>query len=494
MDYLFKTEPYQHQLERFIATRDREFYGFLWEMGSGKSKIVIDTSGWLYCRGEITGVLIVAPNGVHRNWIDQEYPTHYPNDFGLRSAYWVADPKKKEKEALEYLFANQNQSMDLVVLSMNVEALATKRGREFAEKFLLTFRCMMVVDESTTIKNPSAVRTKTVLKLGRMAAYRRILNGTPVTNNPLDIYTQFTFLDEEILRCSSYYAFRNRYAILKEMTTRNQPRSFKVVVGYQNIEELQRLIEPHSHRVRKEDCLDLPDKIYMKRIVEMTKKQASLYADVAKNLISEFSGMRMVTPLALTKILRLQQITGGFWCPEEVGEAVAIDGKNPRLDSLMEVLEDSDGKVIIWARFRAEIAQIEDAIRNEYGAGSLVSYHGGISKEDRAEAIARFQGRRQIIENGKEIDQARFFVANQQSAGMGLTLTAATTVVYYSNSFNYADRVQSEDRAHRIGQKHPVTYVDLFCPGTIDEKIMNSLRMKRDYAQMITGDNLQEWI
>lgn len=520
-DYAFKTEPYDHQRDLFYKTRDRESFAFLWEMGAGKSKIILDTAGWLYGNGKIDGLLIIAPNGVQRNWIINEIPAHLPDHYERKMAYWASTPTKEETKAMSDLFSINRTA--LRILAMNVEALATDRGKRYAMQFLMAFRTMLVIDESTTIKNHSAVRTKAILKLAIHAPYRRILTGTPVTNNPLDVFTQFSFLDEEILRTGSFYAFQNRYAIMQEMSLRDGKR-FKTVVGYQRMDELQKLIAPHSHRITKNECLDLPDKIYQRQYVELTKNQTNLYNQLRKEVIAELEGQFITAPLALTKILRMQQIVGGFWSPEATAledvpfdslqstewvlpsqkKPEAIDEKNPRVAAVIDILENVEsGKVIIWARFRAELEAIRCAIYNKFGRGSFVEYHGGVKNSDRQDAIERFQGARRIVDSRKGInieipipveDQAQYFIGNPQSAGMGLTLTAATTVIYYSNSFNYSDRAQSEDRAHRIGQAHPVTYIDLIAPNTVDEKIIKALHTKQDYARIITGDDIKNWL
>lgn len=495
-DYKYKTRPFEHQDRIFRASRDLEAYALLMEMGCGKSKVVIDTAAWLWGRGEITALLVIAPNGVHRNWVINEVPAHLPDYVERVQAWWSADPKKAEREALARL--GERRYPGLRILAMNVEALSTKRGAEYAKQFLTSFRCLMVVDESTAIKDPAAARTKAILKLGLQAPYRRILTGTPVTQGPLDIFAQFNFLDETILRTSSYYAFRARYAVLQKQSIGS--RSFIQVVGYQRVDELQRLITPHSARVVKADCLDLPDKIYERRYVELSPNQERLYRELKQNLIAEFQGALITAPLAITKMMRLQQITGGFWTPDLAIEDVdqpefdltsgprgipqPIDERNRRIESLLDMLEEFQGKAIIWARFRAEIAAIATTLLARYGADSVVEYHGGVGNAERSEAIRRFQ----------EDPRCRFFVGHVQAGGKGITLTAATLVVYYSNDFSLENRLQSEDRAHRIGQRNAVTYVDFVAPGTLDEKVVEALRAKKELADLITGDNFTEWI
>lgn len=477
LEYIYKTLPFKHQRDIFEMSRDREAFALLLEMGCGKTKIAIDTAAWLYATGQIGGVLVVAPNGVHQNWVDNEVPTHMPDYIPFKAAIYRSQPTKSEAAALKATLEYD----DLKIVAMNVEAFATKKGIEFADQFLNAIPSIMIVDESSTIKSPKALRTKAILKLGRKAKFRRIMTGTPITQSPLDLYTQFAFLDPTILRCSSYYAFRNRYAIMREMKTGG--RSFMVVQGYCNLDELTKLITPHSARVTKAECLDLPDKLYQKRYVELSAKQKQLYEALRRNLIAEFAGKQVVATIALTKLLRLQQIIGGFVAFED-GSLEAIDDRNPRLTALVETLEEVQGKVIIWARFRNEIKIITDMVSSIYGPAAVVEYHGGIDNATRADAVARFQNDPSV----------RFFVGHVQAGGKGLTLHAATTVIYYSNDFSLENRLQSEDRAHRIGQQHAVTYIDLVAPRTIDERLVQCLRTKKELADQITGDELRNWI
>jgi SNF2 family DNA or RNA helicase len=432
------------------------------EMGTGKSKVIVDNIAYLYDTGRIDTAIIVAPKGVYRNWINSELPTHMPDHVKYTTAVWTATPKKEEAQALE---AIRFPSHDLRILVVNVEAFSTKRAVQWLDKFMLVSgKVFMCVDESTTIKNPNAARTKSLIKIGRQAQYRRILTGEPVTRSPMDLYSQCQFLDPALLGFSSYYSFRSRYAIMVDMKA--GARSFKKVVGFQRLEELSDMIKSFSFRCKKDDCLDLPDKIYQYRYVEMTKEQKKAYNDVSKMAFTKIDGELLTADNVLTQMLRLHQITCGHVKTDE-GKTIQLD--SGRLAALMETLEETPDKVIIWANYLADIASITGAIGKEYGDESLVSYYGGTSDDDRQTAIKRFQ----------EDPNCRFFIGNPQTGGMGITLTAANTVVYYSNSYNLEHRLQSEDRAHHIGQKNNVVYVDLVCSGTVDEKIVKALRAKK---------------
>lgn len=507
-DYVYKTKPFKHQESVFMSSRDKEYFALLMEQGTGKSKVTVDTAAWLYNTGKIDAMLVIAPNGVHSNWVINEIPAHMPEYIQCHSAIYRSSMNKEEEKKLCTVLESP---AGMKIVAINIEALVTQKGVNFVKTFLINYRSLLVVDESSMIKSPKAQRTKNLLKLAIHAKYRRILTGTPVTQGPLDLYTQFTFLDPHILRTNSFYAFRNRYAIMKEMHTAG--RSFMNVVGYTNLDELTKLIEPHSYRVTKAECLDLPEKLYSKRYVSLSQNQSQLYNQLKKDIVAEFNGMVSSAPLALTKLLRLQQIVGGFYQPDailldcdkyefEANEycesvegkphvfasqqpPVAIDKVNPRVESLIELLEETNGKVIIWARFRAEISAISEAIRERFGDESLVQYHGGVSSDERQTAVQAFQ----------QVERVRYFIGHVQAGGKGLTLHAATSVIYYSNDFSLENRLQSEDRCHRIGQKHNVTYIDMIAEGTLDEKIVETLRNKKSIADLITGDEpLNTWV
>lgn len=494
MDYIFKSKPFDHQKERFLKYRDKEFHGHFWEQGTGKSKMIIDNAAWLYNTGKLNMLVIVAPNGVHRNWILNEIPAHLPDYVPRKMAYYASNMNKKEQYNLDQTM----KFRDLKIIAINVEAMVTEKCRKFLKELILMNDAMLVIDESTVIKNHKAIRTKSLLKVSHLAKYRRILTGTPVTQGPLDLFTQFSFLDDSILPTSSYFAFRARYAELKEIRLIGK-KPFQKIVGYRNLEDLMKYIEPHCDRVTKKECLDLPDKLFQKHYVDLSDKQRRLYSDFKKELLVEFEGSFMSAPLALTKLLRLQQIVGGFFQADMVFEIdengdpilhgtsppVAIDEENPRVKAVVEVLENTVGKAIIWARFRTEIAAIVESLQENFGKDAVVEYHGGIKNTDRSENIRRFQ----------EDDEVRFFVGNVQTGGRGLTLHAASTVIYYSNDFSLENRLQSEDRAHRIGQKNNVTYIDLIATGTLDEKVVGVLRDKKNVADLLTGDEpLSSWL
>ena len=338
----------------------------------------------------------------------------------------------------------------------------------------------MAVDESTTIKTPSAKRTKSICNLGKYAKYRRILTVSPVTKSPLDLYTQCGFLNEELLGFGSFYSYRNRYAI---MVDRNfGGRRVQIPTGYQRLDELSEILKKFSDRVLKQDCLDLPEKTYVERQVELTEEQTKAYATMKSAALASLKGKMATAPHVLTQLMRLHQITCGHLKNDD---DTITEIKNNRMTSLLELLEEAEGKVIIWANYVYDIKQIVKAISKKYGESSIVQYYGAIPAETRQKNIERFQD---------PDSDARFFVGNPQTGGYGITLTAANNMIYYSNGYDLEKRLQSEDRAHRIGQKKSVTYIDLIAPKTIDEKIRKALRKKINIATEIMGEELRDWI
>ena len=446
------------------------------EMGTGKTKVLIDNMSMLYDKGKIDGALIIAPKGVIKTWYEQEIPTHLPNHIENVTVLWQPNITKTQQEKLESLFEIETA---LHILVMNVEAFSTEKGVKFASKFLNSHKVLMAIDESTTIKTPTAQRTKNIIRLGGMSKYRRIMTGSPVTKNPLDLYTQCYFLDPYLLDFASYYAFRNRYAIMKTMNVRG--RSIQIVHKFQNLSELSDRLRGFSYRVLKEDCLDLPSKNWTKRHITLSKEQQKVYSEMKKTALATLNGKVTSTMTVITQLMRLQQITCGHFVADD-GTTQEI--KNNRITELMDVLDEIEGKAIIWGHWQKDIQNIVSEIEKVHGPGSVVSYYGLTPQEDRQDNIRKFQSD----------PKCRFMVGTPSTGGYGITLTAANTVIYYSNGYDLEKRLQSEDRAHRIGQKQTVTYVDLICEDTVDEKIVKSLRDKINIASEVLGEELKDWI
>jgi SNF2 family DNA or RNA helicase len=477
MHYKFKTKPFAHQLKALEMSWDKKVFAYFMEMGTGKSKVLIDNMSMLYDKGLINGALIIAPKGVYKNWFDSEIPTHMADHIEKTMVLWESNGGKSKEKELDTLFKS---SYDFHILIMNVEALSTKKGKQFAERFLNCHKTLMAIDESTTIKNPGAIRTKTIIGLGKYVLYKRILTGSPVTKSPLDLYTQCWFLDPWLLDQQSYYSFRTRYALTRKINVSG--RQVEIVVGYRNLGELSEKLKPFSHRVLKDDCLDLPPKTYMKRTIQLSEEQQKVYKQMKEIALATLNGKLTTTHNVITQLMRLHQITCGHFKSDD-GTTQTL--KSNRLDELMDVLSEMEGKAVIWAHYRYDIEVIVEAIKKEYGDKSVVTYYGDTSTDDRQKAI-------KLIQDPKS--EVRFIVGTPQTGGYGITLTGASTMIYYSNGYDLEKRQQSEARIDRIGQTKNMTYIDIIAEGTVDEKIVKALRTKVNIATEVMGEELKDWI
>jgi SNF2 family DNA or RNA helicase len=477
MHYKFKTKPFAHQLKALEMSWDKKVFAYFMEMGTGKSKVLIDNMSMLYDKGLINGALIIAPKGVYKNWFDSEIPTHMADHIEKTMVLWESNGGKSKEKELDTLFKS---SYDFHILIMNVEALSTKKGKQFAERFLNCHKTLMAIDESTTIKNPGAIRTKTIIGLGKYVLYKRILTGSPVTKSPLDLYTQCWFLDPWLLDQQSYYSFRTRYALTRKINVSG--RQVEIVVGYRNLGELSEKLKPFSHRVLKDDCLDLPPKTYMKRTIQLSEEQQKVYKQMKEIALATLNGKLTTTHNVITQLMRLHQITCGHFKSDD---GVTQTLKSNRLDELMDVLSEMEGKAVIWAHYRYDIEVIVEAIKKEYGDKSVVTYYGDTSTDDRQKAIKLIQDPESSV---------RFIVGTPQTGGYGITLTGASTMIYYSNGYDLEKRQQSEARIDRIGQTKNMTYIDIIAEGTVDEKIVKALRTKVNIATEVMGEELKDWI
>lgn len=566
--YQFRTTPFAHQFEEWKRSREAPSRGILWEQGTGKSKLIIDTASWLYLRGLIDGVLVVAPNGVHRNWVEQEIPDHTPDEVMAQSTAFHYQSTRSGTQWHKKAVRQNLNHQGLAWFTISYEAFVTASGKRALINFFDKRRLLYILDEAHYIKTPTAKRTKSILQSGKYAAFRRILTGTPIAQGPFDLYSQIKFLEEDYWKkeeLGTFTEFKTHFGVFGKIYNPNLKRQFnkhsnswqkcdggyvEILEGYKRLDQLQQLLVPLTSRVTKEDVLDLPPKLYQKRYVSMNPEQSKLYNKMKDEFIvwlelGEFDheveapdvspdkGCRtcnnvgelelegyiypcpdcettqleiegnspVVATLAMVRLLRLQQIVCGYLPTDDDQEPLyTIPGPNRRLEALCEIIEATQDKVIVWARFQLDITTILEALR-ERGI-KAVRYDGLVNDDQRAEAKALFKGVRTVYENGQivgrenvaEEEQAKVFVGNPAAGATGLTLTEGKTVVYYSNSFKLIDRLQSEDRAHRIGQENQVLYVDLVAEGTLDEKIVESLRNKFNIARQITGDRLKEWL
>lgn len=479
MSYKSPLKPFKHQSQALQRMEGAEAFALLMAMRTGKTKTLLDDYGRLELSGKVRNLFVIAPGGVYRTWLPA-IQEHLSKDLLYRSTvnYWQSGAGSRHKEMLKQFMRQDNIPK---ILLMNVEALSSvKEARDLALAFLKSGPSMLAIDESTIIKNPSAKRTKFINQtLAQHAQYRRILSGLPSPNSPLDLYAQFEFLDWKILGFRSYYAFRNRYAIIQRV--RFGGREVPLIKGYRDVEDLARRMEPASFRVRLEDCYDLPPKVYMTREVTMTPEQKRLYKEMKEYATAKLDEMSHVTAtIVISQILRLHQILCGH-VTDEIGKIHEVPEN--RTSELISLLEDYEGKAIVWCSYDADVRKVSDALRKAFGE----------------ESVAQFWGGNRSVREGEErkflsLNECRWMVATAAAGGRGRTWTVAGLLVYYSNTPNLEHRSQSEERAQAIGKADPVACVDLLVPGTVEEKFIQNLRNKIDISSIIMGDNYREWL
>ncbi len=485
--YQYKRLPREHQRRALLLSWDKPYFALLMEQRTGKTKVVIDNAAHLWRLRRLHTLIIVTINGVHRNWVDNEVPEDLPDwcpreAFFMRGSYGV-----KHQQQFE---ATLGMLHGLRIFSFNVEALSRDgKARNLFEQALGNGKqVMLAIDESSDcIKTYNAQRTKYLIREGSKAEYRRILTGTQSPEGkPDELFPQYLFLSESILGYDTITAYRSHFCEFAPIPVGKDAegeviRRDLMVPGCKNVEELRSLIEGHSFRVRRQDCMDLPPKVYKRWPVEMSKEQTRIYAELKAEYTVEMRGKTLTAALAMTRALRLQQIVCGWFPmdePEMDGDTwkkvLAIDKVNCRLQALDDILRTNpDDHCIIWSRFRPDLELIQKHLGKR-----AVSYHGGISSENKAHNYKAFQ-------SGKY----QYMVANQASAGRGLTMTIATMHVYHSNSFRLIDRLQSEDRSEGDEKKRDSTLIiDIEAVGTMDTKIIRNLRRKKDIADLINGD------
>lgn len=440
--------------------------------------MVLDDFGRLELSGDVQSLMVKAPNGCLPPW-EQSCRDHLSEDLYKRAKFllWQSGGNQTFKRRLQDLMHHNGPK----ILAINDEALSgVKEARQLAIKFLDKDRCMIAQDESTAIKNPGAARTKFTLKeLAPRAKWKRIMSGLATPRSPLDLYTQFEFLDPHILGFRSYYAFRGRFAIMRPMMFGG--RAVQIVVGYRDIDELQARIEPYSYRVLLEDCYDMPPPQPYTRIVTLTGEQKRLYREMREKATFELAGAGHVTATAvISQILRLHQIL--------CGHTVTEDGKfheisENRTSELLELLEEYTCKAIIWCAYDADVRRVATALTKEYGEGAVARFWGG-NRASRESEEALFKGS----------PDCRFMVATPDAGGKGRTWDVADLVVNYSYRNDLEKWYQGQDRPKGVGKVRPIVYATLVAPGTVEGPILKALETKQSMAAMINGDNYREWL
>lgn len=538
--FIFQTKPMKHQRECFDRSCDLEYFALLMEQGTGKTKVAIDTAAYLFEAGRIDGLIALGPNegDVPDNWLDQ-IELHLPKRIKRTALRLHADSKtrKWQRKILDHLLDPNALRGQLRVISTNIEAIRSGSPvfRHLLD-FCRRFRVMIAIDESTRIKGNSSAQTKAALKLGMNATHRRIMTGT-FSDNPLDAFAQTQFLKPGLLGFDSFTAFKAHYCQLlppehglvrftaEKMAARiHDPARKKAFVDkmksiiqmpmrdpnglplFKNTQELHDRLARHSFRVLKDDCLDLPPKVYERRVVDLTPKQREIYDQVKNEVIAEFVHDGRITTmtmqLAITRLLRLQQVTCNHYSPDPDPDAPTktppqriepmeqtkkgLRILNPRIAAVKGIIEEMrpEAKAIIWCRHHPEITELREFLHAEYGYKQVVELHGKVTGDDRVASRKRFQDPKSGVR----------FCIGQVRSGIGIDLFAATVEIYYSNSYSLEERLQSEDRAHRKGQTKKVTIFDIEARDTLDSKIIATLKAKKEISDLIMGDNPKNWI
>lgn len=474
VDYDFKRdpEPWEHQRRAIAVTGSRTEVALIMDPGTGKTRVGIDTALYQWRLGMIANALVLAPSGVHKQWVREQLPNFVPPWASVSALALSMDMRKKDKARLERILSSDPKKT-LRFFTLNLEALAFPRGQEMAARIIKSGPTLLIVDESSRIGNHRARRTKAIIKLGRMATSRRILTGTPVTKGLENLHSQYQFLSSDIFGHTSFFGFKQKYCQLGGFAN-------KQIIGYRNLEELQSRIAPYTFRIKKEDCLDLPPKLYKVREVPLSLEQKRLYLEMRDNLLVHLESGHIVPALAGGVVmLRLQQIVCGY-LPALDPETGRVTGYHfikdvPRIPITAGIIEDTDEHVLVWCRFRPDIARLAKEFSRR--GISFVEYHGGVSTADREKAETAFKA-------GK----VQVFLGQTETGGIGLNLQRASQVIYYSNSARAESRWQSEDRAHRGGQTRTVLVTDLISRGTVDVRLRRILLNNEKVAALPFAD------
>lgn len=500
----FNKPPMDHQKTGLLLGRDEEVFAYLMDQGTGKTKLLLDDASHNWREDRIDVLMVFTINSVKTNWVifdsmkDEPEDTdavedHMPPDVPYVKGVWVSQQTggvKKEWRAFEKAISEQTVKKDkLIILSANIESLRVSRAYDFYEQIIEAFggRVMISVDESTLIGKPGSKQTKAAVKLRRLCSMARIMSGTPVIKSPMKAYSQFGFLDEDILGFGSFYSFRNHYCVMGGFEGRQ-------ILFYKNLPELNEKIASCSFRILKADCLELPPQEYLKRRVQMSAPQAKAYGEMQTDFITqnEASG-RVEAKIVLEQRLRLQQITGGYLpiidpeTDKSIGVTPLIEPQNnPKFKEVLNILEEGgEQRMIVWARFTHEIEALVELL-NDAGYPTL-PFYGALSDKEKISVRKSFARDKKY----------RNIVGNPKAGGMGIDeFKYASLVAYVSTDPDTEKRVQSEDRNHRIGSEmHDlITYWDIICPNTVDIKNLQIMRGNAKVSAAVMGDAWREWI
>lgn len=480
--YKYKITPRPYQQSGIELFLQNPYFGLFDEMGVGKSKVVVDSQNLLFLKEKITAVIVVCPNGVKGQWADPErgqIVTHSPDSF----PYCIV---KVETQKKNWMVRDIRTPHKLLWVVVNYEATRIGRIQTNLCDIVNNHATTVVLDESIYIKNYRSLQTKACMFFSRNAKRRHCLNGTPIDNNYLDYFSQFTFMHPSILGFDKFISFRNRYAVMGGHMVNNRPVQ---VVGWQNIDELKRKIAPFYRRVTKKEALDLPEKVYQTLEITMDKETEKAYNSMLHNLVVYIDKQIYQANIILTKLLRLSQISSGFISQKDdvTGQDTVTRLHAHKIKPMLDIVEENSGSTVLFCHFKPEIQVICEALEKAkvpYG-----QIHGGVKNDKREEYIRKFQN-----------NELKVMVCQLQTGGLGIELSAASVVIYMSNPFRWSIRSQSEDRVHRIGVKNCVTYYDFLSVRsngrkTIDHKIIDIVRNKKDIAEeALNLDNVKELV
>lgn len=500
-----RTPAFPFQDAEHAAHRADPAWGYCWDPGTGKTRAALADACWLEAEGRIDGMLVCAPNGVHLQWARDEVPKHVP--YGLLERTEVlcwrtaSAATKRDREALarfEGPLRGPTQWRRFRILIVSYDGLMTEPCVKAVRRFLESGPKMLVYDESHLLKTPGAKRTIRARAMAARAPYRRLLTGTLVVDKPFDVYSQIALLDPQAwarIGCGSAEAFRTTFGIFEQrQITDRQGRSrlYPELKGYRNLEQLHAVVAANVSRIRKEDVLgDLPAKLYSRRYFEMMPAQRRAYEEIRDEAIALLDDGAVATaPLVITRLQRMQQITSGWIPSDDFGEESRLvdlcDGRNPRLALLEETVEGLDHQLIVWAKYRRDV----DLIVERLAAMGRTSarYDGSVTADEGARNLEAFRA-----------GDAQVLVSTPAKGGTGLTLNQAKTAIWYSVGHKLGDRLQGEDRNHRIGQDVPVSIIDIVAllgpdRPSIDQGILESLSRKRDWAAVVQGDEIRGWL
>ena len=524
--YSSRTTPYRHQIEAFERFKDSEYFALIYDMGTGKTKTAIDIATYKFNKGEIDSVLLIAPNNIHTQWINEQFPLHCTTPY----AYMVYSAQKRTNKiygAKLERFLGYDLQGKMKILAVNVEAFQSQTVIPYIAKYVKLNKPFIIVDESSGIKTPTAKRTKNITKLNQYGC-RCILTGTPATKSPFNLFSQYDFLKKDFFGCN-YHVFQHRYGVLMRALNRDVNRMYTKLIDektfntvkygiktlldekelaggarvldssdyemlhvmnsvsesvvkfietadefttYRNMDRLRALIEPCTMSVKKEDCsFDLPPKIYAKLPVTMSPEQKKIYNNLKEELKAEYMGDTLTVANKLTMTTRLMQVVGGFfhYIDDREEKQFRNIGKNMKLEALVRDLEEVDfsrTKVIVWCAYVPEIELVYKELSKLY---NCCVYYGAVSTE-----------KREVIKQEFQEGKYDIFIGNTQTAGYGLNLQNATLQYFFSNTFRVEARLQAEDRSHRIGVQQTCVYKDIVMQGTIDTKVTASIKAGRE--------------